>query len=234
MRVLVVEDDLGIAGGLRNNLEQRGYVVEVCDAVTTAWAALCADKFDLVLLDLGLIDGDGTELLRRLRQSNHQMSALPDPATPVLIITARERIADRIHGLNLGADDYVVKPFDVDELEARIRALLRRSAGRSSPVITHGPLVIDPAARTVLRNGEPAELSPREFSLLLLLIESRGRVLPRRQLEARLYQGQGSLESNALEVHVHHLRRKLGDGIIQTMRGVGYFIAKDPGREADG
>ena len=232
MRILVVEDDAGIALGLRTNLKQRGYAVDVCDGVESAWSALHLDPFDLVLLDLGLSDGDGADLLKRLRQGTRPAPALPDPLTPVLIVTARDQVADRILGLDTGADDYLVKPFDVDELEARIRALLRRSAGRAHPLLTYGDIVVDPAARTVQRAGQSLDVSPREFELLKLLLESRGRVLSRQQLEARLYSWQGSVESNTVEVHVHHLRRKLGEGVIHTMRGVGYFIAKGDAGDA--
>jgi DNA-binding response OmpR family regulator len=224
MRILVVEDDAGIALGLRTNLQQRGYAVDACASLAAAWTALCTEPFDLVLLDLGLADGDGGDLLLQLRQAR---KAMPDPLTPVLIMTARDQVADRISGLNLGADDYLVKPFDLDELEARMRALLRRAAGRAHPLLAHGELVIDPAAHTVLRAGQMVDLAPREFTLLLLLLESRGRVLSRQQLEARLYNWQDAVGSNAIEVHVHHLRRKLGEGLIQTMRGVGYFIPRD-------
>jgi two-component system OmpR family response regulator/two-component system response regulator QseB len=227
MRILVVEDDAGIALGLRTSLQQRGYAVDVCGTLASAWAALRSEPFDLVLLDLGLPDGDGGSLLQRVRQSQAASGGLPDPLTPVLIMTAREQVADRISGLNLGADDYLVKPFDLDELEARMRALLRRSAGRAHPLLVHGDLVIDPAAHTVLRAGRPIELTPREFSLLQLLLESRGRVLSRQQLEARLYSWQDAVGSNTVEVHVHHVRRKLGDGVIQTVRGVGYFIPRE-------
>ena len=194
MRILVVEDDVGIADGLQANLQQRGYAVDWCDTVAHAWAA---------------------------------PGGLPAPDTPVLIMTARDEVQQRIAGLDLGADDYLVKPFDVDELEARLRALLRRAAGRSHPVIRHGALEIDPAAHTVLQAGVPVELSPREFAVLLVLLESRGRVQSRQQLEARLYNWQDAIESNALEVHIHHLRRKLGSTLIHTMRGVGYFIPRD-------
>lgn len=240
MRILVVEDDVGIAQGLRLNLKQRGYAVDVCNGVESAWSALHLEAFDLVLLDLGLSDGDGADLLKRLRHNTRSGQQLPDPLTPVLILTARDQIADRILGLDTGADDYLIKPFDVDELQARMRALLRRSAGRAHPLLRHGDIVIDPAARTVHRAGQPMELSPREFVILTQLLESRGKVLSRQQLESRLYSWQGSVESNAVEVHVHHLRRKFGEGIIQTMRGVGYFIAKDapadegPNEGADG
>ena len=227
MRILVVEDDVGIADGLQANLQQRGYAVDWCDTVAHAWAALQAEPFDAVLLDLGLPDGDGGTLLQRLRQASAAPGGLPAPDTPVLIMTARDEVQQRIAGLDAGADDYLVKPFDVDELEARLRALLRRAAGRSHPVIRHGALEIDPAAHTVLQAGVPVELSPREFAVLLVLLESRGRVLSRQQLEARLYNWQDAIESNALEVHIHHLRRKLGSTLIHTMRGVGYFIPRD-------
>ena len=227
MRILVVEDDAGIAAGLRTNLQQRGYAVDVCSTLDSAWAALRSEIFDLVLLDLGLPDGDGAHLLQRVRQSQNAKDGLPDPLTPVLIMTARDQVADRISGLDMGADDYLVKPFDLDELEARMRALLRRSAGRAHPLLVQGDLVLDPAAHTVLRAGQAIELTPREFALLLLLLDSRSRVLSRQQLEARLYNWQDMVGSNAVEVHVHHLRRKLGESLIQTVRGVGYFIPRD-------
>ena len=231
MRILVVEDDVGIASGLRTNLQQRGYAVDVCDAVASAWSALRAERFDAVLLDLGLADGDGGELLRRLRLSpvteNAATEALPDPSTPVLIVTARDQVHERIAGLDQGADDYVAKPFDVDELDARLRALLRRAVGRASPTIRYGDIEVDPAARTVRLQGRPVDMSPREFSVLLVLLQARGRVLSRPQIEERLYSWDSAIESNAVEVHIHHLRRKLGSACIQTMRGVGYFMPQD-------
>ena len=227
MRILVVEDDPGIAAGLRLNLQQRGYAVDVADGIAAAWTALGGEVFDLVLLDLGLSDGDGVQLLQHIRNPNRRVGVWPDPLTPVLIMTARDQVGDRISGLDLGADDYLVKPFDFDELEARMRALLRRAAGRAHPHLVHGELVVDPAARRVLRSGQVVDLTPREFTLLLLLLASRGRVLSRQQLEARLYSWDGAVGSNAVEVHIHHLRRKLGDALIQTLRGVGYFIPAD-------
>lgn len=231
MRILVVEDDAGIASGLRSNLQQRGYAVDVSDGVASAWSALRAERFDAVLLDLGLVDGDGSELLRRLRLSaapgSASPDALPDPATPVLIVTARDQVRQRVAGLDLGADDYLTKPFDIEELDARLRALLRRAAGRASPTIRHGDIELDPATRTVRQGGRPVEMSPREFSVLLVLLEARGRVLSRQQIEERLYSWNAAIESNAVEVHIHHLRRKLGSACIQTMRGVGYFVPQE-------
>ena len=222
MRVLVVEDDAGIAVGLSANLRQQGWAVDCVDSVAYAWSALCAEPFDVVLLDLGLRDGDGAEVLRRLRQNAG--SRLPAPTTPVLIMTARDQVASRIAGLDMGADDYVTKPFDMAELAARMRALRRRAEGRAQPQLTLGPITVNPASRSVLLRGAPVELSTREFGVLLALMEVSPRVLSRQQIEAKLYNWDNALGSNAVEVHVHHLRKKLGEGSIRTLRGVGYFI----------
>lgn len=229
MRILVVEDNEGIAAGLRANLAQRGYAVDVCASVAQAWQALRLERFDAVLLDLGLPDGDGSEIVRRLRAPRPApgQSALPDPQTPVLILTARDQVHQRVAGLDLGADDYLVKPFDMDELEARLRAMLRRAAGQAAPVIRYGALEVDLAARSVRSQGRPVELSPREFAVLWALLQARGRVLSRQQIEEHLYSWGDAVESNAVEVYVHHLRRKLGPGCIVTMRGVGYFLAPE-------
>jgi DNA-binding response OmpR family regulator len=221
MRVLVVEDDAGIAAGLGAHLRAQGWAVDIVGGVEAAWSALRAEAFDVVLLDLGLPDGDGSALLRRLRQA--PAGRLPDAATPVLIMTARDQVASRIEGLDLGAVDYVVKPFDAGELAARMRALQRRAAGRPHSQLVHGGLVVDPAARTVLRDGTAVDLSAREFAVLQALLEASPRVLSRAQIEARLYNFDNALESNAIEVHVHRLRRKLGEGVIRTVRGVGYY-----------
>lgn len=225
MRVLVVEDDEGIAAGLEVHLRQLGWAVDVMPSVAEAWLALCAEPFDVVLLDLGLRDGDGAEVLQRLRQA--PAGRLPDSATPVLIMTARDQVSSRIQTLDLGADDYVTKPFDPDELAARMRALRRRSVGRAQALLVCGPIQIDPAARSVLLHGKPVNLSSREFGILLALVEVRPRVLSRAQIETRLYNWDNVLDSNAVEVHVHHLRKKLGEGAIRTLRGVGYFVAED-------
>lgn len=227
MRVLVVEDDKGIAEGLAAHLARAGHAVDCTPAIATAWRALSSEAYDVVLLDLGLEDGDGTVLLRRLRQA--PAGRLPDPATPVLIMTARDQVSARIEGLDLGADDYLTKPFDPDELAARMRALRRRLAGRAQPTIRYGDIVIDPAARTATRAGAPVDLSAREFSVLLALMEARPHVLSRPQIEAKLYNFDNVLESNAIEVHVHRLRRKLGESLVRTVRGVGYYVPAEPG-----
>ncbi|MET0310730.1 MAG: response regulator transcription factor [Burkholderiaceae bacterium] len=221
MRVLVVEDDEGIASGLRLAMRGEGWAFDVVPGVAQAKAALRAEPFDVVLLDLGLADGEGTEVLRFVREA--RPGALPDALTPVLIMTARDEVASRIAGLDMGADDYVTKPFDPGELAARIRATRRRSVGRAQPVLRWNDLEIDPAARTVMRAGAAVPLSSREFGLLVILMEASPRVLSRSQIEASLYDWGAPLDSNAIEVHVHHLRRKLGDSVVRTLRGVGYF-----------
>ncbi len=216
MRVLIVEDDAGIATGLAATLKASGYAVDVTATLALATAALRVEPFDLVLLDLGLPDGDGLDWLRQVRRTGSAM--------PVLIMTARDALPDRVAGLDEGADDYVVKPFEPEELLARMRVALRRSEGRASPLLRHGDLVVDPAAHTVLRNGEPVVLRAKEFALLLALLRGSGQVLSRQRLEQALYGFDEVLDSNALEVHMHHLRRKLGDGLVKTVRGVGYFV----------
>jgi two-component system OmpR family response regulator/two-component system response regulator QseB len=226
MRALVIEDDPGIAQGIAFALRQDGWTSDSVATVAGAWTALSAEPFDMVLLDLGLPDGDGGEVLRRLRAA--PPDGLPNPGTPVLIMTARDEVASRIAGLDMGADDYVTKPFDAGELAARMRALRRRYAGRAQPLVEWGDLQIDPASRTVMRAGQAVDLSAREFGVLLALIEARPRVLSRQQIEASLYNFDNVLDSNAIEVHVHRLRKKLGDGVVHTLRGVGYFVPTTP------
>ncbi len=231
MRALVVEDDAGIAGGLQASLKQAGYAVDVCGTLASAWSALSVEPFDVVLLDLGLPDGDGLDLLARVRRQpppEAGRAAAERPDLPVLIMTARDGVSDRITGLDEGADDYIVKPFDANELLARLRAMLRRAHGRSNPVIQHGDLVVDPAAHTVLRAGQPVVLGGKEFALLLTLLQASPQVLSKSRLESALYGFGEALESNAIEVHIHHLRRKLGESLIKTVRGVGYFVPPAP------
>lgn len=217
MRILLVEDDRLLGDGLQAGLTQAGYAVDWVRDGEAAVAALSTETFSAVVLDLGLPKRDGLSVLQWMR-GRHD-------ATPVLILTARDRLEDRVQGLDLGADDYVLKPFDLDEIAARLRALVRRAHGRPEPVITLGDVELNPAARTVIRNGEPVELTPREFDLLHLLLENSGRVVTRRTLEEQLYTWQEAVDSNALEVHIHHLRKKLGNELIRTVRGVGYMAS---------
>ena len=218
MRVLLIEDDESIAQGLAATLRQAGYAVDACATLSAAHAALRVEPFDLILLDLGLPDGDGLDWLRQQRQQG--MSA------PVLIMTARDALPDRVAGLDAGADDYLVKPVAPEELLARLRVALRRSEGRASPLLRHGTLEVDPAAHTVRRDGQPVTLRAKEFALLLVLLRAAGQVVSRQRLEESLYGFDEGLESNALEVHIHHLRKKLGDDLVKTIRGVGYFVPR--------
>jgi DNA-binding response OmpR family regulator len=216
MRVLLVEDDRMIAEGLQTALRQDGHTVDWVQDGVLATEALHASKFDLVLLDLGLPRRGGIEVLRELRSRSD--------ATPVIILTARDEVADRVAGLDAGADDYVVKPFDLDELAARMRSVARRAAGRGDPFIEHGGIRLNPVTHAVERDGAPVHLSAHEFAVLEALLQRPGAVLSRAQLEDRLYGWRDSVESNAIEVYIHGLRRKLGSDTIKTLRGVGYFI----------
>lgn len=217
MRVLLVEDDEILGDAIRAGLEQERYGVEWVTDGHAAEAALGNRRFDLLLLDLNLPFRSGLEVLRRLRLGGRSI--------PVLILTARDTVADRVQGLDAGADDYLVKPFDLSELLARVRALLRRQPGAAT-LIRHGDIVLDPHAHTVTRRGEPVELTRREFLLLKTLLENAGRVMSRAGLEQALYGLDEEVGSNTIEVHVHHLRRKFGAELIQTVRGVGYLIAR--------
>jgi two-component system, OmpR family, response regulator QseB len=218
MRVLLVEDDTMIAQGLQTALRQGGFAVDWMRDGRSADAALRSSAFDVVLLDLGLPLRDGIEVLRDMRKRGD--------ATPVIILTARDEIQHRIAGLDAGADDYIVKPFDLDEVTARLRSVLRRSAGRGDSIIRHGDLTLDTAARTVERKGVPVALSGHEYAVLEALLQRPGAVLSRTQLEDRLYGWDEAIGSNAIEVYVHGLRRKLGSDSIRTLRGVGYFMPK--------
>lgn len=218
MRVLLVEDDPQLGDGLSVGLRQAGFAVDWLQDGRAADHALQSESFDLVVLDLGLPGIDGMQVLQVARQRGLR--------APVLVLTARDATGDKIAGLDAGADDYLVKPVDLDELAARLRALLRRSAGRAAPVLQRGDLQLDPAARSVSLAGQPIDLPAREFALLQLLLENAGRVLSRSQIEQSLYGWREEPDSNALEVHIHHLRKKLGSELIRTLRGVGYTIPK--------
>ncbi len=220
MRLLLVEDDVMIGEAMRAGLKREGFVVDWVHDAEAAARVLRTEPFELVLLDLALPGTDGLELLRSERERGL--------ALPVLIITARDAIAARVQGLDAGADDYLIKPFDLDELAARIRALLRRRAGRSAPRIEHLGVVLDPASHRVTQDGVEVSLSPREFALLQLLLERPGVILSRAQIEERLYGWGEEVESNAVEVHIHGLRRKLGAQFILTVRGVGYRVRPAP------
>ena len=218
MRVLLAEDDAMIGASVRHGLRQDGFTVDWVSDGRAAELALADRVHDALVLDLGLPKRTGVEVLQGMRRRGD--------ARPVLILTARDAVADRVAGLDAGADDYMVKPFELDELAARLRALLRRSAGRAASVLVHGELTIDPATREVRRNGEPVALSAREFALLEALLARPGAILSRVQLEEKLYGWTDAVESNAVEVHIHALRRKLGADFIRNVRGVGWMVAR--------
>lgn len=218
MRLLLVEDDPQLGDGLTVGLRQAGFAVDWVKDGAAADLALKSETFDLVVLDLGLPRLSGMDLLQRLRSRGQDL--------PVLILTARDATADKIAGLDAGGDDYLVKPVDLDELAARLRALGRRAAGRAQPTIRHGELSLDPAGRRAKLGDQPLELSVKEFALLQTLLENAGRVMTRAQLEGGLYGWRDEPDSNALEVHIHHLRKKLGADFIKTLRGVGYLVEK--------
>lgn len=216
MKLLLVEDDAMLADALRAGLEQHGSAVDWAADAATAKIALVDHGYDAVLLDLGLPGSSGLSVLATLRGRYD--------TTPVLIITARDKLSDRIAGLDAGADDYIVKPFQPDELYARLRAVTRRSQGRVSPVLSHGDITVDPARRLVMRGGQPVPLSTHEFLTLMLLMERQGKVTTREQLEEAVYGSSGTIESNTIAVYVHQLRRKLGEKLIGTVHGYGYRI----------
>ncbi len=214
MRILVVEDDTILADGIRVGLGLSNATVEVVVNCADCRCALTTTAFDVVVLDLMLPDGSGLDMLRELRAGGDR--------TPVVLLTARDDIADRIKGLDAGADDYVGKPFDLDELAARVRAAARRGLGRASPCLDWAGIVLEPGHLAVTKGGVPVQLSRREFTVLEALMERPGMVLSKQDLEARLYGWQEEVESNTVEVHVHHLRAKIGRDAIETIRGLGY------------
>jgi two-component system response regulator QseB len=219
MRLLFAEDDPMIGASVREGLRQDGFAVDWVRDGRATDAALSDRVHDLLLLDLGLPGKQGLDVLRSMRHRGD--------ARPVLILTARDAVADRVAGLDAGADDYLVKPFDLNELAARIRALLRRGAGRASPVLSCGAIELDPATRETRVGGKPVALSAREFALLEALLARPGAILSRTQLEDKLYGWNEEVGSNAVEVHLHSLRRKLGADTIRNIRGVGWMIAKE-------
>lgn len=218
MRLLLVEDDSMIGESVRKGLRQDGFTVDWVQDGRSAESALECGTYDLLLLDLGLPRKSGLEVLKSLRQRRNPI--------PVLVLTARDAVTDRVTGLDAGADDYLVKPFDLEELAARIRALLRRQSGRTDSIIRHGELTLNPATHEVHLQGNPVMLSAREFSLLEAFLDRPGAVLSRVQLEEKLYGWDDEIESNTVEVYIHALRKKLGAGLIKNVRGVGYMIPK--------
>ena len=219
MRILLVEDDTMIGKSVQTGLKQENYAVDWVRDGVAAELSLGNDTYDLLLLDLGLPRKSGLDVLKSLRAKKN--------AIPVLILTARDAVADRVKGLDAGADDYLVKPFDLDELSARIRALSRRQAGRAEPVIEHGPIKVNPVSHEVRLNDTLVNLSAREFALLVALLEHPGIPLSRSRLEESIYGWGEEVESNTVEVYIHSLRSKLGKRSIANVRGVGYLIPKD-------
>lgn len=224
MHVLLVEDDALVAAGIRAGLGVHGFAVDVATSIREARAMIDGVASDVVILDRGLPDGDGLDLLVDWRDSGRE--------EPVLVLTARDAVADRVAGLQEGADDYLIKPFDLDELVARLQALIRRSAGRARPLIEHGPLCLDTVTREVTLNNRPVSLSRRELVLLEAFLQSPRSILSSERLKDSLYGLSEEVESNVLNVHIHHLRRKLGSGVIETVRGLGYRLG-DPDVIAD-
>jgi len=220
MRLLLVEDDVMVGTSIRTGLRQEGYTVDwVRDGVAAELAVQTTD-YEAILLDIGLPKKSGLDVLARWRRQNNPV--------PVLIITARDAVADRVCGLDAGADDYLVKPFDLDELAARLRALLRRRSGRNTPRIEHGTLTLDPLTHEVKLEGNTINLSGREFALLHTLLESPGIPLSRAKLEDQIYGWGEEISSNTVEVYIHSLRRKLGNHWVRNVRGVGYMIPRQP------
>ena len=219
MRLLLVEDDEILGDGLQAGLIMEGYAVDWLTNGRMADEALKLNSYELIVLDLNLPDMDGMSILKALRARKDE--------TPVLVLTAKDTVPDRVLGLDSGADDFVVKPFDLNEVCARLRALARRQEGRGSPTIEHKGIVLDPASHQVTFNNEKVELSQKEFEILSFLMSNIGRVISRARLEESLYSWDSDIESNTVEVHIHYLRKKLDPAIIRTVRGVGYIIDED-------
>jgi two-component system response regulator QseB len=219
MRLLLVEDDPMLGSSIRRGFSRYGFIVDWLQDGIAAEAALLAEAYAAVLLDIGLPRKSGLEVLRKLRSENNDM--------PVIILSARDAVVNRIEGLDAGADDYLDKPFDLDELAARVRALLRRRNGRTSPVLTHGGITFDPSTMAVTYHGKRTSLGARELALLAALIEHPGAILSRAQLMDKIYGWGEEVESNTIEVHIHTLRRKFSPEVIRNIRGIGYMLADD-------
>jgi DNA-binding response OmpR family regulator len=218
MQILLVDDDILLADGLRTALKREGFAVNHVATGKDAISTLATDKPEIVILDLGLPDMDGLTVLKRLRNGEH--------GSQVLILTARDAIEDKVAGLDLGADDYLVKPFEMPELLARLRALERRTGAVKTSRISNGEIVLDTVAHSASVHGEELDLPRREYMLLKALMENPGRVLSRESLEEKLYGWGEELASNSIEVHIHHLRKKIRADFIKTVRGVGYTVSK--------
>jgi DNA-binding response OmpR family regulator len=218
MRILVVEDDKIIGDGLVQGLLMDNYAVDWVESKDSAETALLTTPYDLLLLDIGLPDGSGLDVLKKLRREKNDL--------PVLILTAYDETPHKIEGLDSSADDYLVKPFDLDELRARIRALQRRASGRGTPLFISGDIVLDPATHKVTLANTPVKLGPKEFAILQALMEKPGLILSKAQIQDKLYGWNMETESNTIEVHIHGLRRKLGKNAVITVRHVGYHVAE--------
>jgi two-component system response regulator QseB len=219
MRALLVEDDQLLGDGLRTGLSQKGYTVDWLQDGQEAEHALLNEPFDIVVLDLALPRRSGMDIIKSMRGKGVN--------TPILVLTAKTEVEQRVSALDSGADDYLTKPFDLNELAARLRSLIRRTSGRAEPIINYGQLSLDPSSHMVYRKGKQINVSPKEFALLHKLLENSGRVLSRDQLAQTLYGWDNEIDSNAVEVHIHNLRKKLGIKIIRTIRGVGYMIDRN-------
>ena len=216
MRIILVEDDLMLGKAIKSALENEGNIVDWMTEIDSCETALKTTKFEILLLDINLPDGSGLDLVRKLRLRKNPL--------PILILTARDQSSQKVEGLDLGADDYLTKPFDLEELFARIRSLVRRSKGISSPTIVHQNITLNPLNHSVYKDKNKIDLSPKEFQILKMLLENVNKVISRANLEELLYSWDDAVESNAVEVYIHHLRKKLGADFISTIRGVGYII----------
>lgn len=216
MRILLAEDDQLLGDGIVAGLRLDGYAADWVQRGDQVQSALRTEEYDLMILDLGLPGIDGIDVLREIRSANNHL--------PILILTARDTLDERVKGLDHGADDYMVKPFDLEELTARARALIRRSRGHANPILKHGKLTVNPASRDVTLDGERIEVSPKEFAILLALMTSSNKVVSKGRLEQSLYDWDRNVGSNTVEVYIHNLRKKFGNDIIRTVRGVGYAL----------